>query len=195
MAKRYDFGTGSGQRPLEGGERDITTLASDPASIGGGDGSNGGSNDSGPGDVGDGTGLDFGKPKRGRKPRDPNAPKQERKSRGRPSAADYQASIAALTSLLTVVHSGVAAMSKCPELELNEIEAPALAKASAEFMVQFGVAPDPKVQATIGLVMCCGMIYAPKVAQIRTRRALDPNAKPKNKLGLHVVPTPNNEIA
>jgi hypothetical protein len=69
------------------------------------------------------------------------------------------------------VHSGIAAMTGTPELELDKAETDMLAQASANVLAQFDIAPDPKTQAIIGLLMACGAVYGPRVVVIRTRKS------------------------
>jgi hypothetical protein len=68
-----------------------------------------------------------------------------------------------------VIHIGLAEMTKTPELALQEAESAALATSLANVLDQFDITPDPKVQAIIGLLMCGGMIYGPRMYMIRER--------------------------
>ncbi len=183
MAKKFEFGTSNGAIDGAGNDFDFDAIARDPDSLGAiGD-------DSGNGDVdGSGAGSGDGRTKRGRKPRDPNAPKPERKPRGsnRPDAATYKANITALAGMLQMVHMGLSGVTQMPELALNDIEATTLSSAANEMMVQFNIAPDPKVQAVFGMIVAASMVYGPKVLQIRQRSKAS-TKEPKNKLGLHVV--------
>jgi hypothetical protein len=36
-------------------------------------------------------------------------------------------------------------------------------------LIEFDITPNPKVQAIVGLVMCCGSIYGPRVYLVRER--------------------------
>lgn len=68
-----------------------------------------------------------------------------------------------------IVHAGLAAVSKVPEIAIDGEEGQMLAQASANVLAQFDIAPDPKVQAIIGLVMACGVVYAPRVIMFKAR--------------------------
>lgn len=46
-----------------------------------------------------------------------------------------------------------------------------LAKASANLLEQFDIAPDPKTQAIIGVVMACGAVYGPRFMAYKIRKA------------------------
>lgn len=84
--------------------------------------------------------------------------------------ADNSASLESLTRVLVVMHLGIAAATKSPEMALEDTEAEALAKATANVMSEFDIRPDPKIEALIGLVMVAGSIYGPRVYNIRERR-------------------------
>jgi hypothetical protein len=100
--------------------------------------------------------------KRGRKPGSTAAGRNQGK-------AGYQANIESLSSILAIVHAGLASATKTPEVALESDEADALAKASAQVLIEFDITPNPKVQAIVGLVMCCGSIYGPRVYLVRER--------------------------
>jgi hypothetical protein len=76
-----------------------------------------------------------------------------------------------------IVHSGIAAATKTPELDLEQKEADQLAKSVGAVMDEFGFQPDPKTQAVIGLVMTAGMIYGPRAYLIRERLADEAKAR------------------
>jgi hypothetical protein len=76
-----------------------------------------------------------------------------------------------LSRTLVIVHAGIAAATKCPEMEIDAEEGKILANASANVMAQFDLAPDPKTQAIIGLIMACGTVYGPRAFMIRMRQA------------------------
>jgi hypothetical protein len=46
-----------------------------------------------------------------------------------------------------------------------------LANAAANVLAQFDIAPDPKTQALIGLILAAGAVYAPRVVVYRARMA------------------------
>lgn len=92
-----------------------------------------------------------------------------RPSNQRTSKADLSASIEGLTKVLLVMHIGMAEMTKTPELVLTETEANTLATSTANVMDQFDITPDPKIQAVVGLLMTAGMIYGPRLYNIRER--------------------------
>jgi len=70
-----------------------------------------------------------------------------------------------------IVHAGLAAVTDTPEIAIDNDEGEMLAKASANVLAQFDIAPDPKTQAIIGLVMACGAVYAPRYMAIKMRKA------------------------
>lgn len=85
--------------------------------------------------------------------------------------------INALTNALIVVHAGVSAMTKTPELALEKDDATTLARATANVLEQFDITPDPKVTAVVGLVMACGTVYGPRIYLIRERLISEARAK------------------
>lgn len=81
---------------------------------------------------------------------------------------------------MSIVHIGVATVSKTPELKLEDDEAELLAKSTAVVLDEFDVRPDPRVEAIIGLVTAAGSIYAPRVYLIRERKKLEKKANREN---------------
>jgi hypothetical protein len=95
----------------------------------------------------------------------------------RKSSAENKASVETLSRILAIVHTALAGVTKAPELELEEKEAESLAGATANVLSQFNIAPDPKIEAIVGLVTVAGMIYGPRVYLIRERLKAE-GAKP-----------------
>lgn len=108
--------------------------------------------------------------KRGRRAGN-SAPNQRR------TKADSSASVESLTRILTVLHVGIAAATKTPEMVLEDVEAKALANATAEVLAQFDIRPDPRIEAVIGLCVVAGGIYGPRAYLIRERRKEEANAR------------------
>lgn len=94
-------------------------------------------------------------------------------------------SIDALSKTLLIVHSGLAVVSRTPELMLEKDESDMLAKALANVLEQFDIAPDPKTQALIGLVTTAGVIYAPRVINIQYRKAQEKKEKQSGTAGVY----------
>lgn len=97
--------------------------------------------------------------------------KRRRKSGGSgPSAsnqrgktqASHSASVEFLGNTLLIVHVGLAKFTKIDELEIDDAESSVLAKAVDNVMSHFDIAPDPKVQAIVGLITVCAGIYGPR---------------------------------
>lgn len=102
-----------------------------------------------------------------------------RKKRGRKAGgntsprgkkADLSTSIDALTRILTVVHVGLAGVTRSPEWKLEQDEAESLAGATANVLSEFDIRPDPKIEAIIGLVTVSGVIYGPRIYLITERK-------------------------
>ena len=112
----------------------------------------------GGGDGGTGGGA---KPKR----------KYTRRGAGSGKSKPNSNSVETLSRILAIVHTGLAAASKTPELELSDKESEALGSATANVLAQFDIAPDPRVEAIVGLVTVAGMIYGPRMYLIRERKS------------------------
>jgi hypothetical protein len=70
-----------------------------------------------------------------------------------------------------ILHTGISAISGIPEIAIDRSEGDILANATANVLAQFDIAPDPKTQAIIGMIMACGAVYAPRVIAYRMRTA------------------------
>lgn len=167
MSRQSNSGIGSGEHRFTLGGGDTGAIEPDfgngiVASDGSGSDSPGGS------DGGDVTGFGGRKPRSDRgRPRGPRGPNTGRSgSRSKTSSAS---NIDALTRLLAIVHLGLAAATKAPELELDDSDAKALAAATANVLEQFEIKPDPKIEAIIGLIIVSGSIYGPKLYMMRER--------------------------
>lgn len=95
--------------------------------------------------------------------------------------ADLNASIEQLSKVILFAHTGLAVATRCPEFELDKEESDYLAKASANVLEQFDIAPDPKTQAIAGLIIALGTVYAPRYIMISTRVKAEKKAKQENK--------------
>ena len=84
--------------------------------------------------------------------------------------ADNQASVDGLASMLGVLHLGIAAATKTPELALKDDEAKNLAVATARVLEEFDIRPDPKIEAIVGLIIAGSSIYGPRAYFIMERK-------------------------
>lgn len=84
--------------------------------------------------------------------------------------ANHTASVESLTRVLAVLHLGIAAATKAPEMALEDQEAEALATATSNVLKEFDIQPNPKVEALVALAMTAGSIYGPRVYLIAERR-------------------------
>lgn len=113
--------------------------------------------------------------KRGRKAGSTFSQNQNKKT------ADLGASIEQLSKVILFAHTGLAVATRCPEFELDKEESDYLAKASANVLEQFDIAPDPKTQAIAGLIIALGTVYAPRYIMISARVKSEKKAKQENK--------------
>jgi hypothetical protein len=58
---------------------------------------------------------------------------------------------------------------------IDSEEGDLLAKSAANVLEQFDMTPDPKLQAAVGMIVACAVVYGPRVALIRARKALQKN--------------------
>lgn len=89
---------------------------------------------------------------------------------GSKTRADLKASVDSLSNVLMIVHAGLAATLKTPEIALDEAESKALAGGVTNVLEQFDIRPDPKVEAVVGLIVAASSIYGPKVYLYRERK-------------------------
>lgn len=102
--------------------------------------------------------------KRGRKPNGGTSTRSGSRKKGSNSA-----SVEAVSRMLGMVHLGLAASTKTPELMLEDAEAMALSTAILNVADQFDFRPDPKIEVTIGLIITAATIYGPRAYNIRER--------------------------
>jgi hypothetical protein len=95
------------------------------------------------------------------------------------------------------LHTSFAALSKTPELAIDEDEGRMLAAASTNVMEEFDLKPDPKTQAIVGLIIAAGTVYGPRVVMIQMRKAQEKRerAAGANGVGTAGVYTAENEPA
>jgi hypothetical protein len=79
-----------------------------------------------------------------------------------------------------VIHMGIAGATSTPELILEEGEAKMLSEPLARMAEDAGFVVDPKIANALALLGACGMVYGPRMVNIRNRRKEEKaNAKPK----------------
>lgn len=86
-----------------------------------------------------------------------------------------------------MVHLGLANIVGEPLLAIDKPEGDMLANASANLLAQFDLAPDPKTQAIIGLLLACGAVYGPRVIMYRAREAQKAKEKQPGAAGIYDV--------
>lgn len=75
-----------------------------------------------------------------------------------------------------ILHSGIAAIAKAPEFEIDKEESDLLANATANVLDQFDLKPDPRAEAIVGLIVAASTIYGPRVYLMRQRKQAAKNA-------------------
>jgi len=104
-----------------------------------------------------------GKRKRGR------PPKQRTQEKFRSEETHTPLDLSTLNALLFSVHGLLAAVSKTPELALDEEESKRLANATAKVMELYNIEVSKKALAWSHFAMTAGSIYAPRVLAIQIR--------------------------
>lgn len=114
-------------------------------------------------------------------------------SANRPAnSANLKTSIDRLATNIGIIHIGLAAVTKTPELELSDTESKALASATANVMEQFATEIDPRVTAIVGLITTAGSIYGPRVFLVRQRKSIEAAQLPVELPTGENAPTPEN---
>lgn len=73
-----------------------------------------------------------------------------------------------------MAHTGFAAASKTPELELEESEADRLARALSTLSSYYpGAVISPKTMAWVGVISACGAVYGTRFTAIRIRMMME----------------------
>jgi hypothetical protein len=91
-------------------------------------------------------------------------------------ARNLNGSIDTLSKTLMILHSGIAAIAKAPELEIDKDESDLLANATANVLDQFDLKPDPRAEAIVGLIIAASTVYGPRVYLMRQRKQAAKNA-------------------
>lgn len=91
-------------------------------------------------------------------------------------ARNLNGSIDTLSKTLMILHSGIAAITKAPEFEIDKEESDLLANATANVLEQFDLKPDPRAEAIVGLIVAASTIYGPRVYLMRQRKQTARNA-------------------
>lgn len=68
---------------------------------------------------------------------------------------------------------------------IDQEEGELLATASVNMMQQFDIAPDPKTQAIIGMIMATATVYGPRIYMIRARLAQEAKEAKAGKAGVY----------
>ena len=118
------------------------------------------------GSIGDGDSSGPAK-RRGRQPGSKNRATQTQ------SAEDLADNLA---GILYGAHSIIAALARCPELELEESEAKKLADKSTAVLKYYQVSLDPKKLAWLQLGMCAVEVYGPRALIIYRGREQKPTS-------------------
>lgn len=69
-----------------------------------------------------------------------------------------------------MVHIGLSAVTKTPEMTLDQAEADLLAEATVNVLREFDIKPDPRAEAVIGLIVAAGTVYGPRVYLVKARQ-------------------------
>lgn len=124
------------------------------------------------------------KRKRGRPPKNPDAPSPGGKSGSSKSSSSgprrknaKPVDIKAFAKQLAGIHVIAGMISGIPEIVINEDEAEILAVAVVDICDEYGLAIDGKTGATLQLIGAVSMIYGPKAFQFYIRKIQEQQKK------------------
>lgn len=90
-----------------------------------------------------------------------------------------------LTKGLMIFHTSLAAMTKTPELMLDESEAKGLSESGLTLLSLYDVRPDPKVEAAIIFASQIGLVYGTRFVAIKARKAQEAKAEKEKKAAVY----------
>lgn len=164
----------------------------DPTAATGSSG-NGSGTDNGDGSIRDANGTEF-DPERHIHPDTRNSDGSFRKrKRGRGKAnqsrssvrGDIKESAAMLTRGLMIFHTSIAALTKTPELVLDEAEASGLSESGLTLLSLYDIKPDPRVEAAILFAGQVGLVYGTRIVAIRARKSQEKAERRKGTAGMY----------
>lgn len=85
-------------------------------------------------------------------------------------ASNLADATATLSRTLLMLHLGISAATKTPEMALDQSEADLLAEATVNVLREFDIQPNPKAEAIIGLIVAAGTVYGPRYYLINARQ-------------------------
>lgn len=117
-----------------------------------------------PASIGENGSGDGGQPARRGRGRPKGSGTKQKTETGRTLGAD------GVSGILLSVHSMLAIIAKSPELELSEVEADKIAKATIAVAKLYNVETTEKAAAWANLIGCVGAAYIPRAISINLRR-------------------------
>lgn len=97
--------------------------------------------------------------------------------RSKSSVSDVEA----IAFAIAITVGGISSAIKAPELNVSDDESKVLGSATANFMDQFDLKPDPKITALVGLFGAFGTVFGPKVAMMMERQRQEKQDKKERK--------------
>lgn len=85
-------------------------------------------------------------------------------------ASNLADATATLSRTFLMLHLGISAATKTPEMALDQSEADLLAEATVNVLREFDIKPDPKVEAVFGLIIAAGTVYGPRFYLVKMRQ-------------------------
>lgn len=163
-------------KPADGSEA-VSTSAGEPETVGGNGAVDFGAIDAERDDTRGGGGHSSSREKRGRG-RPKGSAKKETNHKAdlkEPPSPKPRAEfdLDGISYMLLSLHSMAAVAFKATELSLSESEGKELSKCLVNVAEFYNVAPSPKLQAWMALIMCCGVIYYPRVTMINERLKME----------------------
>lgn len=90
-----------------------------------------------------------------------------------------------LTRGLLIFHATLAAVTKTPELELDEEEAKGLSESGLNLLSLYDIRPDPKIEAAIIFAGNVGFVYGSRIVAIRARKAQEAKEQTEGVAGVY----------
>jgi len=90
-----------------------------------------------------------------------------------------------LTKGLMIFHMSLSAITKTPELILEEAEAKGLSESGLTLLSLYDIKPDPKIEAAILFAGQVGLVYGTRIVAIRARKASERKAEKSGKATVH----------
>ncbi len=84
-----------------------------------------------------------------------------------------------------IFHMSLAAITKTPELQLEEAEAKGLSESGLTLLSLYDIRPDPKIEAAILFAGQIGLVYGTRIVAIKARKKQEKKEKQPGTAGMY----------